>query len=91
MTFARVIGERVSECSGCEVHVAKRTCMKCGLTCWIDNRGLRLVISLGASVICLECAPKPDSILIVRESDFERAVEEAKRYREARQRSLALN
>jgi hypothetical protein len=91
MNFSKVIGERVGECSGCERHRVVRNCMRCGLACWIDDLGLRLVMTLGTPVICLECAPKPDAILIVKENDFERAVEEAKRYREARQRSLAMN
>ena len=91
MTFTRVIGERVSVCSGCEKHRVVRNCMLCGAPCWIDDLGIRLVTTLGTPVICVECAPKPDAILIVKETEFERAIQEAKRYREARQRSLAMN
>ena len=91
MRISRVIGDKVSECSGCEIHRMVRNCMQCGVPCWIDDNGIRLVTTLGTPVICLDCAPKPDAILIVKENEFERAVEEAKRYREARQRSLALN
>jgi hypothetical protein len=65
--------------------------MRCGVPCWIDDLGIRLVTTLGTPVIFQECVPRPDAIVIVWESEFERAIEEAKRYREGRQRSLAMN
>lgn len=95
MMPTKVVAEKIVDCAGCQIHGPEtcrvRNCMKCGEPCWVDQTGMRLVIDLGATVVCLDCAGKPDVILLVKESEFNRAVEEAKRHRDARRRMLATN
>jgi hypothetical protein len=96
MNSMKVVAPPVADCDpGCQLHrpgvCHVRTCMKCGTACWIDQRGIKLIIELGAVVLCTGCVSKPDLILLVKESDFARAVEEAKRHRDAQRRLLAMN
>lgn len=90
-----VIAEKIADCAGCSQHntvaCRVRNCMRCGEPCWVDQQGMKFVVALGAKVVCLDCAPKPDVIVLVKESEFNRAVDEAKKYREARRQALALN
>lgn len=53
--------------------------------------GIKLVLELGCPVVCRNCSGKPDGIVIVRQEDFEQAIERAKRERAERRRALAMN
>lgn len=86
---------RVSDCQGCPDHnrnsCGVRRCVRCMEPCWVDKTGMRLVTTLNSPVYCGECAEKPNAILVVSEADFDRAVTEAKRERDARLRMLEGN
>ena len=96
MTYAtKVIGERTADCSGCNMHGPEtcrvRRCSRCGEPCWVDRIGMRLVVELGAVVVCTACKERPDALIVVREDEFERAIDEARKARDARMRMLSAN
>lgn len=92
---ATVVGQRTDGCIGCDTHRAGefwvRSCARCQSPVWVSRIGIRMVVELGSLVVCTECSDKPDGIVLVRESEFERAIEEAKRHRDARRRVLEAN
>lgn len=95
MIVNQIVAEPMKSCAGCKTHNTTacrvRNCLRCGELCWVTLASLRIIAATGAIVTCDKCAEKPDAILIVKESEFWTAIDEAKKHREARKRLLAFN